>query len=544
MIPSRLLCVWSSYQKKLAVRAGVSIALWSMILSVLLSYLFFHRIYNTELSGADTRIEQLVQTVEHSVAIAVYLENEELAQEISLGLVRNDIVSALIIISERGMRISSDKPILEFKSGDRSFPLMSPFLVTEQVGTIVIRPNQILIEEAARKVAMFNVFLMSFFSLMLVTLVIFLTHYQLTQPLNNLAKRLHEINPGSSERVESIRDHSKDEIGQLGNDINYLLHSVQVTLDTERLLRKKIEMLEKQFRLIFEKASGGIVLTDRHGKIQMFNPSFVRLVGADEEQENRDFHEKNLSDFFLDPESIQEALIKSIDNPGLALDIKLREVKGSGLRWLHGLFSPVSDENDQILIECIMYDVSERAQREMQTRVDAEHDPLTGLLNRRACEHYVQKILHLAELEDYTVGIFLIDLDRFKPINDTLGHEAGDSILKEVSIRLRNCVRNEDLVVRWGGDEFVIVATEKNSELDMNLTAQRILDRLEKEIDVGSEQHVTIGASIGVALFPDHSQDFLELVKLADGAMYQAKTQGRNGYILHLPDNTTDHQSS
>ncbi len=528
--------MWNSFQKKLAVRAGTSIALGSTIFSVLLSFTFFHRTYNAELQAADTRITQLVKTVEYSTAIATYLDNTELAKEISRGLISNNIVSALTISSLNGMHVTSGNPFIATHPSNRSFPLMSPFITTERVGEITIHPNQKLIEDTARKAAIFNVFILSILSLTLVALAIFLAHYQLARPLKYLAGTLHKIHPGSAQRLKSIRNHSHDEIGQLVNDTNQLLSSAQITLETERSLRAEIELLEKQFRLIFEKASGGIVLTDQQGVIQMFNPSFTRLTKASDIDRKNNFKEKNLANFFSNPATVLDALHKCIEVPGLALDIKLRNIDGSGTRWLHGLFSPVSDEHDQILIECILYDVSERAQREKQARVDAEHDPLTGLLNRRACERNIQKILHTAEQENYKIGVFLIDLDNFKPINDTIGHEAGDHVLKEVAARLLNNVRNnDDLVVRWGGDEFVIVTAEKNRKLSLELEAQRILDRLAVEIDLGYGQSAKIGASIGISIFPDHSQNLIELVKLADSAMYQAKKQGRNRYILYSP---------
>lgn len=527
--------MWNSIQTKLAVRAGTSIALGSTILSVALSSTFFYRTYNAELLAADTRITQLVKTVEYSTAIATYLDNRELAKEIGRGLISNDIVSALAISSLNGMHVTSGKILSTTQTSSKNFPLMSPFIETEQVGEITIHPNQELIENTARKAALFNVFILSILSLALVALAIFLAHCQLAKPLKYLSGALHKIQPGSPQRIKVIQNHYRDEIGLLVNDTNRLLNAAQTTLETERNLRIEIELLEKQFRLIFEKASGGIVLTDQQGQIKMFNPSFMRLTNTTDINEAKSNKGKNLTDFFSNPSIVLNALQECIKTPGLALDIKLRDIDGSGARWLHGLFSPVSDAAEQILIECILYDVSERAQREIQARIDAEHDPLTGLLNRRACKKNIQKILNTAEQENYKIGVFLIDLDHFKPVNDTIGHEAGDHVLKEVAIRLLNCVRNDDLVIRWGGDEFVIVTAEKNRKLNLELSAQRILDRLITKIELNSKQSANIGASIGISIFPDHSQDFNELIKLADGAMYQAKTQGRNRYILHSP---------
>jgi diguanylate cyclase (GGDEF)-like protein len=159
----------------------------------------------------------------------------------------------------------------------------------------------------------------------------------------------------------------------------------------------------------------------------------------------------------------------------------------------------------------------------------AYHDPLTGLPNRALLHDHGARALGRARRGNNHVAILFIDLDRFKTINDSLGHSVGDALLKEVSLRIRQTVRDFDTVARMGGDEFVVLLTDLHDPASAGSVAQHILDSLSKVTVIdGHELHVT--PSIGVSLFPDDGNDFSELLKYADSAMYRAKENGRNGY--------------
>jgi diguanylate cyclase (GGDEF)-like protein len=128
-----------------------------------------------------------------------------------------------------------------------------------------------------------------------------------------------------------------------------------------------------------------------------------------------------------------------------------------------------------------------------------------------------------------------VDLDRFKPVNDTFGHRVGDDLLKAVAGRLVNCVRKEDTVARAGGDEFIVVLSELTKREDAALIGGKILEQLSRPFSV--ERHeLEISCSIGISVFPDDGKNLLELVNNADLAMYHAKKAGRNGYRFFAPD--------
>ncbi|MBS4098364.1 MAG: response regulator, partial [Sulfuricella sp.] len=172
---------------------------------------------------------------------------------------------------------------------------------------------------------------------------------------------------------------------------------------------------------------------------------------------------------------------------------------------------------------------------EKQIKHLAYHDNLTGLPNRVLFHDRLQQALAHAKREGHTMGVMFIDLDRFKIINDTLGHDVGDELLKGVAQRLKNCIRQGDTVVRLGGDEFTIILPLIGKAEDAAVVAQKILDTLaEPFLLVQQELHVT--SSIGISLYPDDGEDTQTLIKNADIAMYRAKELGKNNYQFYTAD--------
>jgi diguanylate cyclase (GGDEF)-like protein len=529
----------SSFRKNLAVRTGSLIALGAILFTTLFSYLFYDQTYHKELKSADIRLQQLVATVENSAAIAAYLDNRELATEVTRGLVKNDIVAGLVLMSKNGMQANSGEALLESEptSGDESdlqrFLLVSPFEPSEQVGKIVVKTNRALIESNARHVALVLVFTMLAHSLAFVGLVMFLVYRQLTQPLKSLADKLHAIEPGSDKRLQHPGNHNDDEISQLVDDTNQLLDSVQDTLDRERSLRFEVESLGRRFRLIFENASSGIVLSNQEGQLQLFNSAFEQILGK-QRMQRLTKGEVDLPDLFKDVQTVR-VVLQDVPNSKapIALDLQLTASESQSACWLHGLFSSVHDEAGGLLIEWIVYDVSERTRREQQNLYEAERDPLTHLFNRRAGKRRIRKMLKMMQTEGRQCALFLIDLDRFKPINDHYGHEAGDNVLITVAQRLRHCLRHDDIVIRWGGDEFVVLILQGRGIFEATTMAEKILMQMGREIDLGDGHHERVSASIGISLFPEHGKTLDGLLERADSAMYCAKEAGGYGFIVH-----------
>ncbi len=171
------------------------------------------------------------------------------------------------------------------------------------------------------------------------------------------------------------------------------------------------------------------------------------------------------------------------------------------------------------------------AERELleRTRHMASHDGLTGLPNRALSMDRLSVALASARRNGAMVALLFVDLDGFKAVNDTFGHEAGDIVLKEVARRLSSCVRETDTVARFGGDEFLIVLTEVKEKAAVTRVARKVILALSRPIPLDGEE-ATLGASIGIAVYPDHAKTPETLVKRADGAMYAVKGTGKNDY--------------
>lgn len=179
-------------------------------------------------------------------------------------------------------------------------------------------------------------------------------------------------------------------------------------------------------------------------------------------------------------------------------------------------------------------DITARKRIEERLQQMAHYDSLTGLPNRSLFIDHLNQALARAHRHQQRVAILFLDLDRFKNINDTLGHDVGDELLRAVSERLTKCVREDDTVARLGGDEFVLILTEISHEFDAVKVAEKVIRALAKPFVLG-QRELFVTTSIGISLYPDDGEDAQSLIKNADIAMYRTKEQGRNNYQLYTP---------
>lgn len=515
------------FHNSLSLRTGLLILLAATAQTLLLNLYFYDRTFEEQITQSNRQIEQLVSTVENTAAAAAYLDNQELAEEVTRGLASNDIVSVASLTSNSNMVVRSGQTSSSHNT-IRSFDLTSPFMPGEVVGQISIHPNHTGIEARASEVAQVYVFTLGAHSFCLTLLVILLLHWLLSKPIKNVAERLHEIEPGSDARVSVLSGHKHDEVGQLVSDINSLLESTELTLDAERRMRQYVESLEKRFRLIFEKASCGIALVDKEGLIVLRNPVVDDIVST--VQPRLKPETIKLFELFEDHHQIELLLQQAQEETTVSQDLKLLRVEGSSRRWLHAIFSPVRDENNELLIECVLYDISERARREQQVRHEAERDPLTQLYNRRAGTRFLEEALQKCQKENQPCCVMLIDLDKFKPINDTHGHEAGDKILISVAERMTQALRKSDVIIRWGGDEFLVMAMPSSQNLEVECIATKLIEQIRLPVEITKDLSAQVGASIGIAIFEEDGYNVDELIRKADLAMYSAKKNGRNQF--------------
>jgi two-component system cell cycle response regulator len=185
----------------------------------------------------------------------------------------------------------------------------------------------------------------------------------------------------------------------------------------------------------------------------------------------------------------------------------------------------------ELLARAVRYAIERKRSEEHLTYL-AQYDHLTGLVNRTLFRDRLVQAMARCKRMQQPIGLMLLDLDRFKAVNDTFGHDMGDELLKAVSERLKTCVREVDTVARMGGDEFTIILEGVASEQNILVVAKRITDSISTPFEMKGH-YISIGISIGITIYPidDHSID--ELLKHADAAMYRAKQQGGSGFHVH-----------
>jgi diguanylate cyclase (GGDEF)-like protein len=182
-----------------------------------------------------------------------------------------------------------------------------------------------------------------------------------------------------------------------------------------------------------------------------------------------------------------------------------------------------------------MEDITDRKNAEQKLQRLATTDSLTGLANRNSFNNALEKATKMARRFDHGASLLLLDLDRFKTINDTYGHPFGDALLRDVANNIAAELREVDLAARLGGDEFAVILVGANQKADIQTLAQRYIDNIRKPLEIEG-QTISVGVSIGIALFPADADVVDDLIRRADLALYRAKDEGRNRYCMFTPD--------
>ena len=308
--------------------------------------------------------------------------------------------------------------------------------------------------------------------------------------------------------------------------VNALAHSERQARATNARLRDS----ENRVRLLLDNVDEGIVSIAANGDIELFNPAAERLFKYDVAEvigknvsllmpePSASEHNRYLEHYLQTEEAhvigtTREVQARRSDGQIFPMEIRISEFSLNGERKFIG----------------IMHDITERKAAEAEINHLAQYDALTDLPNRRLVQDRMQQTLARARRTQAQFAVMFIDLDRFKSINDELGHDTGDQLLQAVAQRLKTTLRGEDTVGRQGGDEFIVLLAWLNAIQDAALVARKILDALAEPFLInGLVLH--IGASIGIAAYPQDGDDVETLLKNSDTAMYVAKEAGRGTY--------------
>jgi diguanylate cyclase (GGDEF)-like protein/PAS domain S-box-containing protein len=314
-----------------------------------------------------------------------------------------------------------------------------------------------------------------------------------------------------------------------GQPVRIVRTITDVTAQKER--EQQVMRAYKEQKLIFDLAGEAIVFVSG-ANVDRCNAAFARMLGAPLERViGSDIHEWIGLEIAWERviAAAQEAAQRGDGNS--SFELTLRTGNGDVL-WAQ-LTARLTDLVRQQMI-CVFTDITERKRSEQQHAYDANHDSLTRLPNRRFLSQRLSAALADGRVHSRVVGVLLLDLDGFKAVNDTHGHAAGDSLLKQVAVRLTSVARESDTVARLGGDEFVVLATDVANAQHLRMVAEKIVRAVALPITLPNGE-VTVHASVGVATFPFCGQDGSELLAAADAAMYRAKQAGKNRYVMAEP---------
>lgn len=313
----------------------------------------------------------------------------------------------------------------------------------------------------------------------------------------------------------------------------FLLWRLILAEKERKEIEQKLKKSQEHLSSIINSEPECVKLVNPRGQLVEMNPAGLAMLEANSLEEAQNYP---LTDFLL-PEwrsSFIELHQKVMRGENAILEFQIKGLKGS-FRWLETHATPLrNDEGEVTMLLGITRDVTERKNSEERIRYLATYDALTGLPNRSYLEEYFAATLSFSKRHQSTFAILFLDLDHFKDINDTLGHHVGDTLLIETAQRLKSILREEDIISRLGGDEFIIMLPNLHL-YGIEQVAKKLL--LEMSTPFHLHHHeLTLSASIGIAIYPNDGDSFETLSKNADTAMYRAKHDGRNNYCFFTDD--------
>jgi diguanylate cyclase (GGDEF)-like protein/PAS domain S-box-containing protein len=439
-------------------------------------------------------------------------------------IINDQLLAGQVALAE--FRSADAPPKEDFKEdfffgqgGDRIYHIVIPVLDSNDrpIGKLRVGFDETPVNEHVKQTYRWGLLVGIGFIIVSLFFVFFFGHL-LTRSVRLLRDAARRIANGNiNERLEII------------TNINEV-HDMAVAMEH---MRGKLVAREREIALhaarqsaVLDTADEGIITLDEQCLIQSLNPAAEKIFGY-----NKDELVGTSFSRLLIPSDIE----RFISRTGQPIPLSHQEL--TGLRKTGEIFFlllSISEGNvsNTRFFTVMARDNSERHIFESELEYLATHDTLTGLPNRTLLYDRLHQAITQCARAKKLVAILFIDLDRFKAINDTLGHSAGDIILKEVAIRLRGCLREGDSVARNGGDEFTLVLPMLNDPGDAEVIAQKVLAKLVQSFKLNNKE-LFIGGSIGISLYPNDGSDTDNLLKNADIAMYQSKSSGGNAYRFY-----------
>jgi diguanylate cyclase (GGDEF)-like protein/PAS domain S-box-containing protein len=343
---------------------------------------------------------------------------------------------------------------------------------------------------------------------------------------------------------ENFRDKSKERPILLGDEcaqIDFALQLLEENMYARERSERSLRRHQRISASILNALHQAVIVTDNQGIIIQFSQGAEKMLGYSADE----VIGKHMPELFHDPDELSRRAEKLTEELGIpvktgfpALTARARingqaderewtYIRKDGVRLVVLLSLAIFDDGQGNKLICgVAMDITERSRLATKILRLANYDSLTRLPNRRLFHDRFRMAIAQARRKRTNLGLLMIDLDRFKPVNDQYGHANGDILLDEVAKRMKKCLRESDTLARVGGDEFVAILPMRGDVKDAMGVAEKIRQSLCSPFELTSAITVNIGCCIGVAIYPEHGKDEESLMKIADNAMYRAKSQG------------------
>ena len=529
---------WSNLHRwrrgSLVVDSTIKILLVGIGLASLFALISMALIRDHESRRLMAHVDELLSTVESAARVACFTGDTTLASDVARGLLTNRLIAGVKISAGEQTLASANRYDGNQADGYAVLrPVMSPFNARQTVGQIELTADSNYIRDQAAEYS-----LMSSAALMLEVIAVacavaLVIMRRVVKPIRIFSDRTHSIRIDTGEHVVAPEGNADNEIGQLANDFNRMIGNMNTLLATEQSMREEIALNERRFRTLVENTPDIIVRYDRECRLVFANRAYCRETGHRVEQmlgklvgEGGTWRpELSVDDYCR--------RLRWVMSSGIPDLIVLEWLRRDGQRVSHEMYVVAEyDADGQISgTLAIGRDVTERKAVERQLQHQASYDALTGLPNRRLFHERLRDEITHADQLNRGLAVLFIDLDRFKEVNDTLGHSIGDQLLVLAAQRIQHCVRETDTVARLAGDEFVVIITDIDHFDPLERMAQDIVAGMSRPFHFG-EHSAFVSASIGIAKYPGDADNAETLLGCADQAMYFAKESGRNSYRL------------
>jgi diguanylate cyclase (GGDEF)-like protein/PAS domain S-box-containing protein len=518
----------------------------AFVLSFVMSFIQTSLDYVEQQKELNDFINQVIAVAKPPAARSVATLDEELSTEVVTGLLKYGFIYEVVIADEQGTVLSQSitergpastrwltqkisDPVKEYTD-----VLVIPGYAEGTTGSIRFKVDMDKWLAKFYVRAYTNMVFGVLRNMVLVLLLFFVFYFTLTKPLVKLSREINSINPDHPgvHRLTLLPPKRRDELAQLIANSNHLLDIVELSLAKRRAVELALRKSEEHLRQIIDNLPVMIGARNIAGYYLFANKALADELGFTPEQ-MRNLHVRQLlKNSVFDIDTMLQNDYRVIRGNEELDVIEERFITATGRQlFLQTHIMPLAFYDEKVAL-IVSVDVTDRKNAQAKMEFMAHHDSLTGLPNRLQLVERLEHELRRAERHGYFGAVLFIDLDQFKNINDSLGHPVGDRVLQEVATRLQNTVRDEDLVARLSGDEFVVVLTVLDQNIEIAaLRAGEISEKIRTVVSqpcLYENMELRVTCSVGVVIYPDKNNSVHELLRYADTAMYQVKEKGRD----------------